>query len=369
MGVKKQHFVPRVYLKNWETRVSSKKEPRKYFQGIYCFSKDDLKTGDGKNKDSVLWKSRLYNINYKRSFMIPSCPKIEEDYITQIEDKLTSRGIVAYYKDKMLDSRNDLKKYFFQLDEWNFKYKESMNQAGKKAMLNDIKSIHSYVLENALDDVVEKKWQATIKKFIDLMETMVPLNGVDEIRRIDKDVVVEMVKMVIFLMNRNPDFDYFGILPKLVGVLKKPLNDIAGEGNTSDVDAFLQLQRDVVWLKELYNGIFEVNQGYFYKLKTAAQNTLQVILFKIHEGQGHFITSDKPAFIHSSMLEAVNMNSIICPLTPQYLVMITQGEKNNLKDVNFRKADNDLIRKFNMIILNHSKNIIISDFKYLGYIL
>jgi len=93
MSVKRQHYVPRVYLKNWETNVSSMIEPKKYFQGIYYYEKGDLETGDGKNKDSVFWEYRLYNINYELSFMIPYCPKIEEDYIAQIESKLAYRGV------------------------------------------------------------------------------------------------------------------------------------------------------------------------------------------------------------------------------------------------------------------------------------
>lgn len=35
MPTKKQHFVPRVYLKAWETQVETLKEPDKKFKGIY----------------------------------------------------------------------------------------------------------------------------------------------------------------------------------------------------------------------------------------------------------------------------------------------------------------------------------------------
>lgn len=370
MTVKRQHYVPQVYLKNWETRVSSKSEPRKYFQGIYYYEKDDLETGDGKNKNSVLWESRLYSIDYKLSFIIPSCPIIEKDYIAQIDAKLASRGVDAYFNGEVLKDKESLKKYFFKLDEWEFRYKEpSMKLAKRQATLNDIKSINSYVLENALDDVVEKKWQSTLDQFIHQMETTVPLNGVDEIRRIDENVVVDIIKMVIFLMCRNPDFDYLGILPKILNIFQKPLNDIAGTENTADVDEFLQMQRDAVWLKELYNGIFDVQKGYFYTMSTTAQSTLRMILFKTWDNQGSFITSDKPAFIHSLSVESINNNSIICPLTPKYLVIIANGEQDSLSDVNFRMADNDLIKKFNMMILNHSNRAIVSNFKHLGYIL
>ena len=93
------------------------------------------------------------------------------------------------------------------------------------------------------------------------------------------------------------------------------------------------------------------------------------MLYKCWENQGTFITSDKPAFEHISLVEATNFNSIICPLTPKYLMMVMKGESNSLRNVNFRRANNQLIRKLNNIILNNSQNAIVSDCKHLGYIL
>ena len=42
---KKQHFVPRVYLKAWEIQVETLKEPDKKFKGIYVIK--DGKKGEG----------------------------------------------------------------------------------------------------------------------------------------------------------------------------------------------------------------------------------------------------------------------------------------------------------------------------------
>ena len=67
MPTKKQHFVPRVYMKAWETQVETLKEPDKKFNGIYVIK--DGSTGDGANRNSVLWKPHLYTINFKYSFM------------------------------------------------------------------------------------------------------------------------------------------------------------------------------------------------------------------------------------------------------------------------------------------------------------
>lgn len=52
MSTKKQHFVPRVYMKAWETQVETSKEPEKKFQEIYV-TKDGV-VGEGANRESVL---------------------------------------------------------------------------------------------------------------------------------------------------------------------------------------------------------------------------------------------------------------------------------------------------------------------------
>jgi len=37
MATKRQHFVPQVYMKAWETEVEKISEPNKKFQGVYVF--------------------------------------------------------------------------------------------------------------------------------------------------------------------------------------------------------------------------------------------------------------------------------------------------------------------------------------------
>lgn len=47
MPTKRQHFVPRVYIKAWETVVTNKNEPNKKFQGVYYHG---MNGSDGKQK-------------------------------------------------------------------------------------------------------------------------------------------------------------------------------------------------------------------------------------------------------------------------------------------------------------------------------
>lgn len=46
MPPKNQHFVPKVYLKAWETKVATSKEPNKKFDGVYYYT-NGMDNGEG----------------------------------------------------------------------------------------------------------------------------------------------------------------------------------------------------------------------------------------------------------------------------------------------------------------------------------
>ena len=69
MPLKNQHYVPRVYLKSWETTVYSKREPNKPFQGVYKFENNDFETGDGITKENVLSENHTYTIDFQHTFI------------------------------------------------------------------------------------------------------------------------------------------------------------------------------------------------------------------------------------------------------------------------------------------------------------
>lgn len=84
---------------------------------------------------------------------------------------------------------------------------------------------------------------------------------------------------------------------------------------------------------------------------------------------GEFLTSDNPSFFNNLAVTWRNLKSIISPLTPQYLMLVLRGDYDKLNTIGFKYADNNLIRKFNTIIFNHSKESIISSYKFLGKII
>ena len=82
MSTKEQHFVPRVYMKAWETTVETSKEPTKKFQGVYIFENSEI--GEGANRKTVLWKPHLYTINFRYYFICKSCPRVKSEFVNMI---------------------------------------------------------------------------------------------------------------------------------------------------------------------------------------------------------------------------------------------------------------------------------------------
>ena len=166
MPTKKQHFVPRVYMKAWETQVETIKEPDKKFNGIYVIK--DGSIGDGANRNSVLWKPHLYTINFKYSFICNSCAKVKSQYVDLIYDLLKTGfkqpvyGKLGY---SIIKTKKSINKHFFEIHDWDFYYYDG-NVAKKAAILSQIDALNCYILEDSFDDYLEKNWENIMNSFV-----------------------------------------------------------------------------------------------------------------------------------------------------------------------------------------------------------
>ena len=83
-----QHFVPRAYLKAWETRVSNSQEPLKKFDGVYVFKGNETK-GEGITTKNVLWSQSLYTVKYSDYHYIHGkYPEVDKDFLSGIHNIL-----------------------------------------------------------------------------------------------------------------------------------------------------------------------------------------------------------------------------------------------------------------------------------------
>lgn len=375
MSTKKQHFVPRVYMKAWETKVETSKEPNKRFDGVYVFNGSTI--GEGANRNSVLWKPHLYTINFLYSYICKSCPKVKSDFVSTIYDLLRTGfakpiyGKIGY---SIIKTKKSIDKHFYEINDWEFYYDDG-NVARKAAIKNQIEALNCYILEDAFDNYLEKNWENTYNRFIDAVHNGTPVAIGQSERIIPIEIAYGMLSSFFIMLCRNPAFDAMGIYTKMKDNILYPV--FTSMCNSEDVDE-IPSEEDVregrgyadelmtgIWYSELYKMFFKNKGGFYHNTVAAALKGCQMILFEANDGSGYFITSDNPAFENKSVVEVKNSNGMLFPLSPKYLLFIAKGS-NGINVVDHRFADSDTIRFFNRIIARNKNEIIIALSKNLN---
>jgi len=361
MATKNQHFVPRVYIKSWETNVYSIKEPQKSFTGVYYYDKSNIFVGDGRNKGTILAANHTYTIDFDYTFILSRCREIRIEFAEKIKGILSERNVKAYYRGNLLTSRNAISTWLPYLEEWTF-YNTDNTLASKKAITNAIKEVRSYCLEDKFSTYVENRWESILRTFL------APFPKVDGRGQIEytfpvSQSVIDMLDMVALMMCRNPSFDLLGVFSWLkddvLASVFSQYRDIAEE--------------DIImrgcWLTEIYKGLYSRN-GFVNTFISSAISGLGMMVLRVaNEEEGSFITSDNPVVYHKLLVEASNHNGIYFPLTPQFLLFLGKRSEGNINDVIFRTVCNKDIQRINQIILNGAESSIVSKERRMGYII
>lgn len=360
MATKNQHYVPRVYTKAWETTVYSIKEPKKPFTGVYYYNKSDLSVGDGRNKGTILAANHTYTIDFNYTFILSKCREIRIEFAEKIKAILSERNIKAYYSGNVLTSRNAISTWLPYLEEWTF-YNADSTLASKKSVINAIKEVRSYCLEDKFGAYVETRWESILQTFL------APLPKVDGRGQIEysfpvSQAVIDMLDMVALMMCRNPAFDLLGIFPWLKNDILAPV--FSQYGDTVGADIIMR----GCWLTEIYKGLYS-KTGFVNTFLSSAVSGLGIMVFRVaNQDEGSFITSDNPVVYHKLLVEASNHNGIYFPLTPQFLLFLGKRSDGNVNDAIFRTVCNKDIQRINRIILNGAESSIVSKERRLGYI-
>lgn len=215
MGKKKQHFVPQAYLKAWEGLVFPKDHPEESITGIYYFE-GDAQSGDGRNKDSVLWQPHLYTISFDQVFIGEACPLVYKDFSDQIYELLKNRSPAPVYGKhgySIIKTPRSIRKHLGQVDDWDFYYYDG-RPARKKGIISDIHNLTSYLLEDGFDAVFETKWTSTLSAFVSQVHARRGLqkDGKDYYVNIDPEIAFGVFEFFQMLECRSPHFDGYGIL-------------------------------------------------------------------------------------------------------------------------------------------------------------
>lgn len=243
MPTKKQHFVPRVYMKAWETQVETLKEPDKKFNGIYVIK--DGSIGDGANRNSVLWKPHLYTINFKYSFICNSCAKVKSQYVDLIYDLLKTGfkqpvyGKLGY---SIIKTKKSINKHFFEIHDWDFYYYDG-NVAKKAAILSQIDALNCYILEDSFDDYLEKNWENIMNSFVSGVHNGQPIGLERSERIISEDIARNMLASFFIMLCRNPKFDAMGVYTKIKEKLLYPVFESMCKDEESSIRRSLTYMR------------------------------------------------------------------------------------------------------------------------------
>ena len=366
MPAKKQHFVPRAYLKSWESAVYGKQEPTKPFKGVYIFGKSEQGIGDGITTKKILCENHTYTIDFDYTFILPYCPEIKKDFAAKIRSVLDERNTEVRMNGRLLTSDDDIGNNLYLLEQWEFYNRADGKQGPKIALTNRIMHLHSFVLEDAFSKLVENEWERILLEFIGPAESLPKGRGQIDYHLSTPQISHDMIRMFAYMALRNPAFDMFGIIPELRKVLTTQFSGCNDQERHEITEEYIR----GLWLSEIYKGLFKVKSGFFFTIVPNAIARGGLVIFKVRDdSEGCFITSDNPAFFHMSSVMSRNYNGLYFPLTPQYMLFIGLNTAYEISDLVIKTIGNKDIRTINWIILNSATEHLISNQQNLDYIL
>lgn len=377
MATKNQHFVPRVYLKAWETQVETHKEPEKKFQGVYRF-RETTDSGEGANVRSIMWEPHLYTIRFGDRSISKMCPKIYGYFAKEVFREMRRGGdkpIYAKYGSSFIRTKESVRKHLYEVQNWEFYY-ENGNVAAGRRVLNRFNNINCYLLEEEFDKRFEDNWEGLYHDFVNEVKCSKLLSLGSSERVISKRTALDMLSFFLTMLCRNPNFSALGIYTRLKeSTLYPAFEKLAEEamreenkdctkeeidGERKEARKYIDEIFRGVWFAELYRLMFKTTGGFCHELCELALKGCQMILFETYDDAPHFITSDNPAFENISNIKRENDNGLIFPLSPRYLLMITKGDEG-INVVDYRMASADVVKHFNGIIANNRKSLIVAD--------
>lgn len=356
MPTKNQHFVPRVYLKAWETQVENHQEPNKQFQGVYIF-KNGISIGEGRTVETILWKPHLYTIKFDQLYIANKCPAVYSFYVNAVYDTMINNqpspvyGKLGY---SVIKTKQSVRKHLKDIENWDFYYHNG-DMAKKKAILNRIRDIRCYILEDAFSQTFENSWETIKNTFIHEVKNGIPVALDQSERLISEKAATDMLSFFFMMLCRSPNFDAMGIYTWINNIL------VSAFGISNEIDEMME----AVWFTELYRMFFKEKGGFFHTVFSQAFSNCQLILFEAYSNAEMFITSDSPAFQNDCKVLRENENGFIFPLSPKYLLFIAKGN-GGISTVDYRYANRDTVRHFNRIIKNNSHDSVVGINKQLS---
>lgn len=352
MPKKIQHYVPKTYLAQWQTMVESEKEPDKQFIGVYLFE-DNNSVGLARSIDTILWKPRLYTINFDQLYLSDYCPLVYSDFVSQVYRLMRDRSPHPVYGKlgySVIRTRESIRKHLHAIDNWEFYYDDGQ-LARKASILSDIHNLNSYIIEDGFDQKFESSWTGLLGDFLNELNNPSSFSFTNNERAISMEVAKGVLSFFLMMQCRSPQFNGYGILLWVESLLRNAFGD--------NVEPFMKS----LWYTELYRLIFGKKEGFHYNMLNNAIAQCQMMVYRAKTGDGSFITSDNPAFMNQTLVpESEYKTGFFFPLTPQYLLFIGKGD-GPLNQIRFQIADYKTIQLLNRIVYKNRDQVIVTSEK------
>lgn len=353
MPTRKQHYVPQIYLKAWETRVETKSEPEKKFDGVYYFGKSD-DIGDGSTRETILWKPNLYTIDFQQLYMAKGCPKVYNYFVDEVFNIMRTGGpqpVYGKFGYSVIRTRRSVQKHLFDINNWKFYYDDG-KEARTAALLNRFKDLRCYLLEDSFNKFFENRWENVLRTLIDEVKTAAPISAWEPNRKISEKAAKDMIEFFFMMLCRNPQFDAMGVYSWMKNFLGETFS------GTQGIDELME----GIWLNDLYKMFYKETKGFYKMAVTRASEGCHIVLYEASPDAGNFITSDNPVFQYADSEGINNVAGFCFPISPDYVLLIRKGNMP-ISMIDYRIANSQMIRKLNQLVDLHSNEIIVSKEK------
>ena len=212
---KKQHYVPRTYLKAWEDRNEK----------VYVYEKDTDILKQYSKVEKVLYELDIYTKTIFDSLILDDKEKESIfSFLDQYKIYYIDEGV-----EKILNNYNDYTKYYFDFENWIIRRVDN-TIVSKKSIKNNIEQNRFTVIEQNWH-CIENEWETSVKHIQDSVKNKITLSLSDRDKLIEFMVVQKYRTLIALESFKHMTKELLNFLKEYFD--EEFLNKIANEFGTS----------------------------------------------------------------------------------------------------------------------------------------
>lgn len=281
-----------------------------------------------------------------------------DDFYDQIYGIITERNVTANYNN--IDIFNSVRsiEVLRGIDKWEFDSKVDGKNVKPTPIINQIKNLNSYIIENKFSSLYETEWADRYESFL----TELRKNKQKDIgsRIVEHEIMEGILDFAIITMMRNPEFDFFGVSRAAFDIARRAFTDKLDKGEERDIimGEICNMER-IYRLQQLCRAMWDVNhdgKSFFHNIKGSFENgEFKIVIFSCVDGS--FITSDMCSFIGNYNEQG---NLYYFPLSADHMIAIGKMANSDITEIDCRGLQLEEVKFFNNIILENATQSIVA---------